>query len=118
MTRKKIKNEKRKRHVAQTSYLIGQFLNFVSNSFITLRFSFRFNPTRDQLRLDQGPTRERIKVRKKEIDYPTTLTYCGCVHYSSCKFCGLTHVNTICRCLFISIHIFYDLILEQFVILY
>jgi len=64
MTRKKIKNEKRKRHVAQTSYLIGQFLNFVSNSFITLRFSFRFNPTRDQLRLDQGPTRERIKVSK------------------------------------------------------
>jgi hypothetical protein len=41
------------------------FLNFISNSFITLKFGSKFNPTQDQLIPNQGSTRKKIKEEKK-----------------------------------------------------
>jgi hypothetical protein len=116
------------RHVSQTSYLIGImsmtrfmklrlnevdiiwhiFLNFISSFFfIILQFKYRFNPTRDHLRPNQGLTRKRIKGRKnKETDCSTRLIHCDRVHYLDHKFCMLTRVNIIYNNLFISLNFF------------
>jgi len=70
------------------------FLNFISNSFITLKFDSKFNPTQYQLIPNQGSTRKKIREEKKRSDCPTNLAYCIHIHYSSRKFNVLIQINT------------------------
>jgi hypothetical protein len=71
-------------------------LNFIFNSFITLKFTFEFHLIYGQIRPNQDLTKKRTR-KGNEIYYLTKLTYYHRVHYSDCKFYMLTRVNIMCR---------------------
>ena len=66
------------------------FLNFISNSFITLKFGSKFNLTQGQLIPNQGSIRKKIKEEKKRLNCPISLACCIHIHYLDRKFNILT----------------------------